>query len=751
MRTILLGFIAGLIIVLNQNAIAKDFGSESVLLASDRHSEVVNSLETEVHRPVPSPIANRLAAAESARKTGNPELAISIFREILMLEPENLEARIKWAATLADMGKFDEARAHLERIQKSRPDWVQAYLTRGALERQAMNELSALKAFDQALAIEPENLEAREGRLIAISRLGSPALALEEAKQYPKLDPALIQRLHEDEAALSIRRSENSYHEKPVDGLRASEPAIRLIETNLQRYPKSERSRFDYVRALSNRYRYQDAITAYEALKREKKELPGYTHRAAGLSYLAERKPEQAAEAFKAALAADPNDFNASVGLFYALSDLADFPAARAHIDALAARPLEPEKKFEAEIHAAWGRAFEDRLGIAQDQFLALQARAPASFQLHNALGKIYIWRGWPRRAEKEFELVAQNEKDNLSAEVGLADTDFGLGNFRSAARRIAHLNMLAPDDQNVKRVNRIHTLHNLNELALTVSTSRNKDRVINGQSLSFDARIYGTPIDFQNRIFAHQYFESSRFESGSAYYKRWGVGLESTIPHVAKLEGEIQQEFFGRKRLSAAVEGIIDLSDFWRIKGRFDSNSVDVPIRARVDGIRGQSLHLSSSYRWSESAAIEAGTQQVSMSDGNTRRNVFMTGQNELVQGPFYKARWLIDLISSTNTLKNPVYFNPGRDRTLQLTLKNEWLGFRRYESSFYQRLYLSVGSYAQQDFALQTIGSLRYEHEWSINNVTNVRYSLAYVKRAFDGTPSAGSEAMLSLSHRF
>ena len=101
-----------------------------------------------------------------------------------MLEPNNLKVRIKLAAALADTGNFDEARSNLEFIQKTRPGWVQIYLTRGSLEYQARNDVSALTAYNQALAVEPGNSAARVGRLLAISRLGAPDLAIAETSKY---------------------------------------------------------------------------------------------------------------------------------------------------------------------------------------------------------------------------------------------------------------------------------------------------------------------------------------------------------------------------------------------------------------------------------------------------------------------------------------------------------------------------------------------------------------------------------------
>lgn len=734
--------------VLNQEIFAADSGNRSLLLM-DRPLEATPDTGTTQRQLASS--TSQLSKAQSAKKAGNHTLAISIFKEIVMLEPNNLEVRVALAATLAEAEMLDEARSQLDIIQKIRPSWVQAYLARAQLEQQARNEVSALKAFNQALVIEPGNRIAREGRVLTLSRLGSPGIALAEAKRYPDMDRGIIQRLHEDEAAHAIRRSENVYHENPATAIPAADAAIEMIKANLQRYPGSERSRFDYVRALTNRNHHRDAIAVYETLIKENRAVPGYTHQSAGLSYLAEQLPEHAKTAFVAALTADPNDYSASVGLFYALCDLTDFSQAKMHIDALAARPLDPEKKFETEMLAVWVNAYADHLGIAQNQFLTLQTRAPASTALHNALARIYLWRGWPRRAGEKFNLVAQQSPHDREAQAGLTDVEMALGDFRSAARRVAHLNTLSADDATIKKLNRSQALHLHPELRIVVGSSQNKERTSTGQSLHLDTRIYSTPINSQNRLFAHQYYESTRFNAGSAYYKRLGLGWESVIARVAKLEIEIQQEFFKDNHTGILLGSEIQLNDYWRIKGRYDSNSIDVPLRARVNDIGGESVYLGGGFRLNERAAFDIGIQQLSMSDSNHRRSLSATGEYQFIQGPFYKAAAALDISSSTNTLVNTAYFNPARDHTVQLTLKNEWLGYRRYARSFYQRFYFSAGEYAQQNFSTQPIGSVRYEHEWNFSDALNTRYGLAYVRRAFDGEPSTGPEATLSVNWKF
>lgn len=628
---------------------------------------------------------------------------------------------------------------------------VTALLAQADAARAAGNDLSALKLYDRALSIDPQHTPARAGRLLTISRLGSPDVALAEAARYPKLPADIVQRLHEDAAALAIRRSEQAYHTTPADYRRSTELAVRSVTENLKRYPQSERSRFDYVRALSNHQRHDAAIAEYETLQREQRALAGPVHYAAGTSYLARQQPEAAVRAFTAALAADRNDFNAGIGLFYALADLSEFAQARAHIDQLAARPLDPQQKFEAEIHAAWARAFEDRLALAQAQFSALQTRAPASAALHNALGTVYLWRGWPRQAEQEFNWVAQADPDNIDAAAGIAASNFAMGDYRAGARRSDALNTVAPDHHGVKKITRARTIRDLHELNFAVGSSRTKDRLSRGHTVSADTRLYSPPIAWQHRLFAHGYYETARFDVGKAAYERAGLGWETVIPRHAQLEAEIQQEFARDERVSALAGGVFDVSDYWRIDARYDSDSVDVPLRARMDDVRGHAIRLGVRYRWDERTALELGGQELAMSDTNTRRAYFISGHRQFVQGPFYKATLGLDFGASTNTLANAAYFNPPRDRTVQATLANEWLGYRRYTRAFYQRIFLAGGRYTQDGYAGATVGAVRYEHDWSLGDVTNLRYGIGYARRVFDGMASEGPEAALNMNWKF
>ncbi|KAF3996132.1 hypothetical protein [Glaciimonas immobilis] len=608
-----------------------------------------------------------------------------------------------------------------------------------------------LKTYDQQLAIAPEDAAAREGRLLVISRLGAPASAIEEAKQYPNISSEVVQRLYEDQTALAIRWSEKVYHSTPGGEYPAYDHVIYLGEETWKRYPLSERSRFDLVRALNNRKRRAEAVALYETLQRDKLEIPGYVHEAAGSAYLAEKKPELSVRSYNAALIANPNSFDANMGLFYALADMSDYKGAKQHIETFSAKPMDPQEKFESATAAIMEMAYENRLGVAQSRLIALQNEAPNSQLLHLALAKTYLWRGWPRRAMQELDFITQRESYNLQANTAMVVADAAMGDYRSSAARLSQLQASTPDDTDVKNLTRAQAVRDMNELTLIVSGTRSKENLGNGRGFIVDTKVKGHPINFQMRPFVHEYFERGINRNDSADYRRLGAGIDYVIPSLGEVEGEIQQEFFMHPKTSIAVQGKFDLNDYWKYSIRLDSDPVDVPLEARRARVSGRLAAIGAAYRASELFAVHADFSQLNMSDHNIRRDGLIGGTAKLVEGPRYKGTLGLDVSLSTNSLANASYYNPKKVRAAQISFANEWINYQRYDRSFGQQLIFSLGRSAEEGFRTGTIGGIGYEQRVSLSDVVALSYSFGYVRKIYSGVLSKGPEANLSLNWKF
>ena len=611
--------------------------------------------------------------------------------------------------------------------------------------------IAALDSFDQVLALDAQNAEALVGRWRVLSTLGLQDQALEEAHSTSAVAAATLQTLHEDKAAQAIRWSEQVYYSKPHERYPVSDAAIAMVQANLLRYPDSLRSRFDWIRALSNRQRYAEAIQAYEALDNTGIDLPAYVHAFAGRAYFAEKKPEAAARVYRLALAAEPDDFDVNLGLFFALSDQAQFGTANQHIQNVAAATRLPEAKFTANTTAITGLAYAGQLAEAQDQFLQLQQEAPNSTSLHIALGRIYLWRGWPERAKAELELAALGEPDDIRSQNALVEVDTVRGDYLLAQQRLNNLQVIASDDPDVKNLVRAQTVRQYNEVSLFVSGTRSKDSAGNSHGIVFDAKYKAPPIGLQTRPYVRAYTESDTTDNVRTEYQRLGLGLEHRFAAAGSLEAEIQQEVNLEKKSSLMLGGTWNMNDYWSINGRWDSNSTAVPLRARADAISGWKTEVGAGYRAHEGASARADYAELHMSDQNLRRSVALAGNYTVLQRPLSKGIVGLEWAASANSLGNAAYFNPQSDSTAQVSYTTEWLTYMAQSRTLRQQLVLAVGRYAQEGYAAGAIGSIRYEHDWRLSDVAQLRYGLGYVHRVYDGLVTDGPEANLSFNWRF
>jgi len=615
--------------------------------------------------------------------------------------------------------------------------------------------IKQLKSFDRVLARNPDDKEAREGRLLTLSRLGASEIAIAEAARHPEVRPEVVARLYEEQVTLALRWSENTYYPKPGDEYPGYDRVIALAQANLQRYPDSLQSRYDLVRVLNNRRRRSEAIAIYAALpdngQGNQQGIPPEVHESAGSAYLAEKKPELAERAFRDALAGKPDSFNSKLGLFYALVDQTKYAEAREYIDDLAAQPLPPAEKFSAATAAAFEYAFENHLDMAQQRLEELQQEAPSSDQLHMALGKVYLWRGWPRRARDQFSLVAVRDPDNLQAETALAEADAALGNFGAADRRLAQLKASAPEEGEVKTQLRAQEVRNYNEFTASLVGTRSSENLASGRGVIVESKLLAKPLWPQTRPFIHEYFERGITGEIRSDYRRLGAGLQYTLPELGVIEAEVQQEFFKHPKTSIALTGNFTLSDQWLLRGRVDSNSIEVPLVARFYGISGWLGSIGIAYRDSERWAASADISQLNMSDQNTRRAALLRGTATVMQNASYKGSLELELYRASNSVSNTVYFNPKNSQTLMLSYVSDWTNFQRYNQSFGQRLTVSIGRQSEDGFATGTIGGVSYDQRVSLSDTLSLNYGAGFIRRLYSGNVSSGPELHLNLNWKF
>jgi len=718
------------------------------------------------------------AIGKSARNRQRFSLAATAYQTALEKAPNRGQSLLGLALSLSENQQPQKARALLEEMIERGSDRTIASSVRPlevlealayVLERQR-DHFSALKVYNQILVIDPAHGEAHRGRIVTTWRLGAPHLAADMARRDPGvLRAGELAAILADATAITIRWGRLP-EASPRERYQHTDRAIHRLDEQLVTLKRlgqagSEPWRlasFDLMAALRDRQRMPEVIALYTDLVSAGVALPAYALTAAADAYLHEEQPETARELYLRVLAQEPEDFNARIGLFYAYVESEDHAQALALADKLAAsepewlqRPgsrlhRENPKKLAADTMAALSRAFADYLAEAEQRLEAMVRAAPGNSDLRTELAHVYLWRGWPRRALVEFNWVLELEPGHVGAAVGRAKALQDIGDHRAAKAATDALVAAYPNDKRIVKLQRRREISNKRELYFSTSRESSSGVQQGSEGLTLDAYLYGQPINDSYRPFLHGYVGRADFPEGTVTFKRLGLGLEYGAGDI-RLAGELGTGANGQTQASLALRGDWQRDDHWTFGLDLDSNSNDVPLRARGLDIDGWSMALRAGYRASEARNFAVALQRLDLSDGNLRGSALASATQRLVTGPVYKLNAVLEAYSSRNSRGDAPYFNPARDFAWNVTLNNEWLISRRYARAFRHRLGLTLGSYWQRDYGTGGTWAVRYEHEINASDRLGLRYGIARARRVYDGAPEYVTELDLTLRWRF
>lgn len=695
--------------------------------------------------------------------------AVAIYRLALERRPGDLQARIGLAYALAEAGDIDAANREVASLRAELPQDVEVLMLAGYVFERSRRYVDAIDAYQRVLGIDPRHQSARYKYLLALNNIGASHLALDQAGEgTPVLGQTDLRRIQGSQAAHTVRWGE--LPPRQVEARFAeTDQARSLIARNLhglnpelgEDRPFIHEARYDRLVALRDRVHMSGAVEEYQRLRAEGVAMPPYALQAAADAYLYLEQPEQARELYQQVLQATPGEVNARLGLFYALIEMEEFPAALEVVDNLNAEQaiwLRPggsqggrrnPSKLDAEIAATLGRRFSGQLAQAEASFEQMRQLAPQNPDLRHELAGIHAARGWPRRALDTYQLGLTVEPDHRGMQIGLADTQLTLNAFETAEAAIFQLAHRYPEVKPVQRLQRRWSYHNLRELRVAASYGRASDSVVASRDLHLESTLYTSPLWYRYRGFVGASWNKGRFPEGDGIVHRYALGVDYR-----------QRDFEGEAALTLAnaadtnpgfrLGGTWFADDHWAFPAELELLSRETPTRALRAGIQADSLRVGARYRWSELREAGGNLMALSFSDGNLRTSV----SSYLRQRVQTRAqRWhdlQLGFYASRNSQSDGPYFAPSEDGALELTLDNHWRLWRRYHRSFVHRLALTAGGYRQKNHGVEPIGALLYEHIWRDEDHFELVYGAGLTRRVYDGDSENGSAYHLRLNWR-
>ncbi len=331
--------------------------------------------------------------AVAAQQRGEDTVAVQKYQELLKLRPDVVEARANLGVSLTKLGRLDEAieqyRAALATNEGNAPlrlNLALAYYKKGAFQN-AVDQLTVLRKAD------PSDLR------VAMLLADCYTQLHQDQQAVAVLQP--LEAAHPDDVALEwLLGAELIRSGRPREGVDRVEKVARLTN-NAQVYLLAGRTALDLTQ-------FERARDNADAALRLNPPLPGaLTLRGLALQYLG--STQEGTESLQKAVEANPDDFEAHLGLGARLSADRDLPGARRHLER--ALQLRPDSNL-ARYEMARLERTEGNIEAAVRDFEQVVKADPKWAQPHIELSALYFRLNRPEDGERE-----RAEFDRLSAQ----------------------------------------------------------------------------------------------------------------------------------------------------------------------------------------------------------------------------------------------------------------------------------------------------------------------------------------------
>ncbi|TWC06532.1 MULTISPECIES: poly-beta-1,6 N-acetyl-D-glucosamine export porin PgaA [unclassified Pseudomonas] len=744
-------------------------------------TEVVKVYETQGrHRNLP--VQALSATARAYRNLKRWDSAAALYRQALLIDPQNPDLQLGLALTQADAGKPDEAVNRARAMVAAKPEDPTRRMALGYALTRANNPHEALFEYDQAFSRAGSRPEIAREYINALQRARLPEPALRLARLQPGLiDRGVQRRLEGDVAAERVRLADmasRSEKERFVIADRALADYDKLLASwtpVAEAHDDVLRWRIDRMGALNARARRAEVIAEYQKLIAEGVSIPTYALRWVASSYLEQREPEIAVDLYRRVLSAPDADvadrFEDSTALYYALLESDRSEEARAWAEDLAKsqRPRvelkglpigNPNDEWmDAQLLAAQSGTYGADLPTAEARLEALVNQGPGNIGLRLAQADLYQARDWPRRSENLLKEVEATTPRSRDLEVAQARAAMDLQEWRQLDALTDDVVARYPENAHVKRLQRQRDVHDMAELRIEAYTGKsygggNGDAgaVTGSRDFGIETLLYSPPIDEDWRLFGGVGYATGDFEEGTGHHRWQRLGVERRSRDMT-LEAEVSNHVYGSgDKQGARVALARDIDDHWQYGGSLDYLSANTPLRALNSGIRANGGSGFIRWRAHESREWRLTVSPSHFSDGNNRLETLLTGREGLYSTPRLQVEMGLEVAASRNSGSNEVpYFNPKSDLGVMPTVTANHVLYRRYETAWSQQFQVGAGSYSQRDYGTGAMGLLGYGQRFLWNDVLETGATLSWLNRPYDGDRESDLRLLVDLTYRF
>ncbi len=710
----------------------------TVLVMHSDYGQALQEFEARGRDPAEFSLDLRYWIGWAYFKRGDIDSAQKIYEAILEEKSDYKRAELGIIYCIArKKNKVDEALARLDKLEAGS---TEVQFARAYILEQSGRLWDALRLYDEIFA-KTGNRLAEKLKLQVIAAMGAASVALDRLSDRVPGKDELRYMFLGDFAMRDIRWKEPLRAQKQLESLMGEHDILR--------------NHYDYLIALAENDDLAGAKRMYEELEDKGIFRPYWVKNSAAKAYLYFDEPGKALKLYNEVLEKFPLMYESRLGKFYALQDLRLWREAEEVLAGLEkdhplfrnvnGRKKPDEKGEEVALVKGWSLVMQDRFQEAEDYFHKLLMGGPANLGVRNGLAHTHYWRGWPRKALREFNIIHSLDPEYPAAATGRIALLNELAHKEEARQAAKELLAKFPKNKHVQRVNHLLEIEEKRELVTDVVWYREEPE---SDDLLFKAVLY-QPLNLYTRLYGFWLWNETSDRRLMHHLRRAGLGVD----HIFNSSWRLRQQFSVNYETGEEFGSLTRLrftpDDNWQFMAAYDSFAVDIPMRARVHGIDAEKYEAGITWRGSDRHSCSLGATRFAFDDGNNRDQLTFNAGQSLWTGHDWKFRLLVDLYGSWNSRQGVPYFNPAHDFSFTATLLTEKLVRRTTFASFKHRLFLTGGLYDQADYDPEPIWSVRYEQEYDFSDEHALLVGATWSNRAYDGI--ARDSLALYLTYRY
>ena len=710
------------------------------------------------------PVYTLEALGRAARDAKDSAYAVACYREVLQRLPDRQEARQGLVLAALSAGQPKEGSRLLEAMPLFIQKQPEVCAARATLAEAQQDWGGLLAAAEDLLAQKPEDPRALRWRFQALRRLG----LADQAKALTPLD-----LLDLDERA-ALERDVLMAQQEPLGRFPLAERRRRAVPL-IQRYHGCLASLPGGIQADIRLGLVQDLCALYSSL-RQYRELvleaarlapqgggPDL-HQLLGDAWLNLARPSKALPEFLAVLKIAPGQADATLGCFWALLDQGLWRQARRLTEAGVAR-LGPKEAAgsRAALDAlrldAQALGYTEALAEAETRLQTLRRQAPADDPTLEALALVWRFRGQPRRALELLSQSARRAPERGWTWLSLAATQRDIHDYPGEAASLAKAADRIPESAGLAQARAESDQARAGHFSLDAENGHARDAAPDAPTGNWDQalqtqvesaliadrwRIQGELLRDQTFLQDHG-LDRVRGALAAAYAAPLG---QAELAVGSQNRGAIGDPGQGTLRL----HGVLTPLDAVWLDFTLARNSGETPLRAWDAGIRGDLAALAATYRWNEGQALRGGCSTLALSDGNHRGSAWTSVEQRLgAWGPhLFSASAGVWLTRDSLAPALAPYFDPVRDRSLDLELTYAGPLWQEGPRGLRQQVQIGGGSYQEQGFATRGTFAASYRLMLNLGGGLEGHLGLRLGERPYDGVVNRRTEVQFGLSGR-